>query len=59
MRNLLNKIVDNYRKRKIFEKAIKNGCDMDGDIVNYKGVNYVIHIRYGLVKRIEESEDEK
>lgn len=57
MKNLLNKIVDSHRKRKILEKAVESGCDVDGDIVNYKGINYLVHIMTGFVMRVEEKEN--
>lgn len=55
MRNLLiklkNSIVDRFRRREIIKTAIENGCDIDGDIIYYKGIYYVIHIMNGIIYR--------
>ena len=55
MRNILiklkNSIVDRFRRRAIIKTAIKNGCDIDGDIICYKGIYYVIYIMNDIIYR--------
>ena len=55
MRNLLiklkNSIVDRFRRKAIIKTAIENGCDIDGDIICYKGIYYVINIMNGIIYR--------
>lgn len=46
-----NFIIDSIRKPKILEKALENGCDVDGDIVIYKGVVYFVYIYTGYIRR--------
>lgn len=62
MRNLLiklkNSIVDRFRRRGIIVTAMQNGCDLDGDIVYYKGVYYVVNIRIGIIYRSIRNEKE-
>lgn len=54
MNKLIEKIVDRFRKRKIFKLAAKIGLDVDGDIIVYKGQTYVIHILSDTLTRIKE-----
>ena len=49
--NLKNSIVDRFRRKAIIKIAIENGCDIDGDIICYKGIYYVIHIMNGIIYR--------
>lgn len=62
MKNLLiklkNSIVDRFRRRAIIKTALKNGCDIDGDIICYKGIYYVIHLMNGIVYRSTSNEKE-
>lgn len=39
-----------FKKRAILRAAKKYGCDLDGDIITYKGVKYFVYIYYGVVK---------
>ena len=41
-----------FRKRKILRYACKTGCDLDGDIVTYKGTKYYVHVCYERVKEV-------
>lgn len=50
--NWLEKMIDWYRKPKIFNFAMKHGCDVDGDVITYKGTKYVFHIMSGWIKRV-------
>lgn len=49
--HLRNFIIDSFRKRKVFETALKNGCDPDSDIVIYKNVVYCVHLMIGYMCR--------
>lgn len=48
----INKIIDMWRKPKIFRLAIKYGYDWDGDIIVYKGTRYVFDISHNMLKRV-------
>lgn len=50
---MLEKIIDCFRKPRIFKLAQKLGCDVDGDVIMYKGVKYVIHILSGTLIRVK------
>lgn len=52
MEKLIMKIIDAYRKPKIFKLAAKLGCDLDGDIIIYKGITYYFHIFNNVLKRV-------
>ena len=56
--NLKNSIVDRFRRKEIIATAMRNGCDLDGDIVYYKGVYYVINIMMDIIYRTECNEKE-
>lgn len=62
MRNKLiklkNSIVDRFRRRAIIKTAIENGCDIDGDIICYKGIYYVIYILDDIIYRSTRNEKE-
>lgn len=49
---MLTRLIDRFRRKKILEYAIKYGRDVDGDIVNYKGVTYYVHILEGVAFRL-------
>lgn len=55
---LKNSIVDRFRRRAIIKTAIDNGCDIDGDIICYKGIYYVIYIMDGIIYRSARNEKE-
>lgn len=55
---LKNSIVDRFRRRSIIKTAIENGCDIDGDIICYKGIYYVIYIMDGIIYRSARNEKE-
>ena len=55
---LKNSIVDRLRRRAIIKTAIDNGCDIDGDIICYKGIYYVIYIMDGIIYRSARNEKE-
>lgn len=38
------------KENKIFEVAIKSGCDVDGDLVVYKGALYYVDIKTECVR---------
>lgn len=46
------KIVDWYRKRKIFDHVMELGIDVDGDIITYKGTRYFVHVLDGRFNRV-------
>lgn len=46
-----NLIVDLFRKRKVFELALANGCYPNGDVVVYKDTIYYVHIMAGCMWR--------
>lgn len=50
---MIEKIIDHFRKPMIFKHAEKSGCDIDGDIIVYRGTKYYIHILAGILKRVE------
>ena len=52
MKKLIEKIIDTYRKPKIFKLAAKLGRDLDGDIITYKGTRYYFHIFQNILKRV-------
>ena len=52
MKKLIEKIIDTYRKPKIFKLAAKLGRDLDGDIITYKGTRYYFHIFQNILKRL-------
>ena len=56
--NLKNSIVDRFRRKAIIKTAIEHGCDIDGDIIYYKGIYYVIHIMDGIIYRSTHNEKE-
>ena len=60
MRNILiklkNSIVDRFRRKAIIKTAIESGCDIDGDIICYKGIYYVIYIMDGIIYRSAHNE---
>ncbi len=56
--NLKNSIVDRFRRRAIIKTAIENGCDIDGDIICYKGIYYVIYILDDIIYRSTRNEKE-
>lgn len=39
-------------KKAIIKAARQQGCDGDGDIVNYRGKHYYVHVFHNVVKRI-------
>ena len=49
---MIKKIVDWYRKPKIFKLAIKYDRDLDGDFIVYKGTKYMFHYLQGWIKRV-------
>jgi len=53
------KLIDQIRKKKIFKAAIACGCDVDGDILVYKGVTYFVHIQLNDIRRVQKKEWEK
>lgn len=55
----MKKLIDFFRKRKIFKAALELGCDVDGDIVVYKGVTYFVHIQLNDLRRVPKKEWEK
>ena len=50
---MLEKIIDCFRKPRIFKLAQKSGCDIDGDVITYKGVTYAINILNGILIRVK------
>lgn len=62
MRNKLiklkNSIVDRFRRRAIIKTALENGCDVDGDVICYKGIYYVIYILDDIIYRSARNEKE-
>ena len=55
---LKNSIVDRFRRRAIIKTALENGCDVDGDIICYKGIYYVIYILDDIIYRSTRNEKE-
>ena len=53
LKSIINGIVDLFRKRKIFEFAIRSGQDCDGDMIIYKGTKYYHHIMYNFLQRVD------
>lgn len=49
---MFTKWIDRYRKSNILLYATKMGCDADGDIIRYKGVDYYVNIYHDHVERI-------
>ena len=49
---MIEKIVDWYRKPKIFKLALKYNCDLDGDVIKHKGTTYAFHYLQGWIKRV-------
>ena len=47
-----NKIIDFFRKKKIFKLAIRLGQDIDGDIIIYKNVLYCHNIKCNKLVRV-------
>lgn len=43
-------------KRFIFKKAMKLGCDVDGDILIYRGNYYYVHVLNGTCVKTEAPE---
>lgn len=50
---MLTKIIDTFRKQKIFELAKDSGKDWDGDFVSYKGTRYYVNISTDELKRCD------
>lgn len=40
-----------WKKKRIMNLAKKSGCDVDGDIVYYHGISYVVDIQHNIIKR--------
>lgn len=38
--------------KKIIKKAIKSGCDIDGDVVHYKDKKYYVNVLSNIVREI-------
>lgn len=41
------------KKKRILKFAMESGCDIDGDVVVYKGRRYVVNIRSGSVLKYD------
>ncbi len=54
--NVINRIVDLFRKRRILKAARKCGCDVDGDVLVYKGTTYFVYCLLNYVIRINKAE---
>ena len=54
--NLKNSIVDRFRRKAIIKTALEHGCDIDGDIICYKGIYYVIYILDDIIYRSAHNE---
>lgn len=50
---MLEKIIDCFRKPRIFKLAQKSGYDIDWDVIAYKGTKYVIHILSNTLVRVK------
>lgn len=55
--NLINRIVDLFRKKKILKATITCGCDLDGDLLVYKGTTYWVNWLNGIVMRTQIREE--
>ena len=53
MFELIKKLKFWFTKRKILKIARKSGCDVDGDILNYNGKQYLVAEFIGLVKEVK------
>ncbi|MCC2832094.1 hypothetical protein [[Clostridium] innocuum] len=51
-KNLFTKLIDLFRKARIFKFAELIGCDRDGDVITYKGTTYYINIFYNKLVRV-------
>lgn len=49
--NVINRIVDLFRKRRILKAAVKCGCDVDGDMLVYKNTYYIVDCVHNYVSR--------
>lgn len=56
--NLINRIVDLFRKRRILKAAKECGCDTDGDLLVYKGTYYIVFILARVIFRARIPEGE-
>lgn len=50
---MYKKIVDIFRKHTILKYARYSGCDVDGDIIVYKGSTYYVHIFDNVCVRVK------
>lgn len=50
---MLEKIIDYFRKPRIFKLARQSGCDIDGDVIVYNGTKYVINILSNTLIRVK------
>lgn len=48
----MKRLIDFFRKKRILEAAKELGCDVDGDLIRYKGINYYVDIQHEQVKRV-------
>ena len=51
---MIQKIIDLFRKRKIFKLCKFFGTNWDGDIIDYKGATYYVDISRNILFRIKE-----
>ena len=49
--NVINRMVDLFRKRRILKAAVKCGCDVDGDMLVYKNTYYIVDCVHNYVVR--------